>query len=173
MTEQGRHFAEEVLDIKASTVTQCPTCNGSGLKELDPKLIKKLQILLVDAPNVRVELDQAPCTAETALHRAELMHKAGALEGRNILLLGDDDSLSLAIPLYLAHMGRNRAVDNITVLELDPGRIGFLEQKCEEVGAAITIVQHDLRDPLPTNLKGQFDTFQTDPLILLRAPSFF
>jgi hypothetical protein len=173
LTELGRSYVSDMLDYSASAAAFCPACNGHGLQDPAPELVRALQRLLERAPGVRVELDQAPCTAETALRRAALMHDRGALEGRDVLLLGDDDSLSLAIPLYLAHQGRNRAVDNITVLELDPGRIAFLDQTCAEIGAGVTVVPHDLRDPLPQALRGRFDCFQTDPPYTVAGAALF
>lgn len=172
LTKRGQAFATSILDIEAAAddtgSNQCDVGN-----ELPEDLVENLRALLEKAPGVRVELDQAPCTPETALRRAALMHQAGALEGRQILLLGDDDSLSLAIPLYLAHQGRTRPVDNITVLEIDPGRISFLKEKCAEIGTQATMVPHDLRDPLPADLRGQFDVFQTDPPYTVEGATLF
>lgn len=173
LTELGWRYVSDMLDHSASAAAFCPACNGDGLQDPTPELVQALLRLLEHAPGVRVELDQAPCTAETALRRAALIHDRGALEGRDILLLGDDDSLSLAIPLYLAHQGRNRAVDNITVLELDPGRIAFLERTCAEIGARVTVIPHDLRDPLPDALRGRFDCFQTDPPYTVAGAALF
>ena len=172
LTEEGQTFATSFLDIEAAA-DDISADQDEGGHELPEGLMENMRALLDSAPGVRVELDQAPCTPETALRRAALMHRAGALEGRRILLLGDDDSLSLAIPLYLAHQGRKRPVDNITILEIDPGRISFLKEKCAEIGAQVTIVPHDLRDPLPARLKGQFDVFQTDPPYTVEGATLF
>ena len=49
------------------------------------------------APTARVELDQVHCDVETKIRRVLALHEAGALDGRRILLLGDDDLTSLAI----------------------------------------------------------------------------
>lgn len=173
LSKSGKIFATKILDIQATAGMSCQQCDGKGMAPLDKSLVERLKSLLQDAPGIRVELDQAPCTAETALYRAALMHKAGALEGRQILLLGDDDSLSLAIALFLAHHGRNSPVDNITILELDPGRISFLAEKSAEIGAKINIIAHDLRAPLSPQLKGQFDVFQTDPPYTIEGASLF
>ena len=173
LTDQGKAFVSEFLDLQASAPAQCEQCNGSGLLSPQTETVNQLQNLLEDAPPLDVALDQAPCTAETALRRAALMHKAGALEGRNILILGDDDSLSLAIPLYLAQQGRTSPVDNITVLELDPGRIEFLKAKTAALGANVSVLAHDIREPLPQSMVASFDTFQTDPPYTLNGAQLF
>jgi predicted methyltransferase len=172
LTVEGQAFAASVLDIEAQADDISADQDDVGHK-LPTDLLEKMRALLDSAPGVRVELDQAPCTPETALRRAALMHRAGALEGRQILLLGDDDSLSLAIPLYLAHQGRKRPVDNITILEIDLGRISFLNEKCAEIGAQVTVVPHDLRDPLPAHLIDRFDVFQTDPPYTVEGATLF
>ena len=171
LTDKGRAFATDVLNLSVTPPAHSVTAGDVGAP--DPALVRRLQDLLADAPHIRVELDQAPCTPETALRRAALMHRAGALEGRSNLLLGDDDSLSLAIPLYLAHLGRVSPVGNITVLELDPGRIAFLREKTAQIGAEVSIIPHDLRDPLPAELKGRFDVFQTDPPYTIEGARLF
>lgn len=173
LTEAGRAFSAEVLDLQAASVVLCSACDGTGLAAPDSALVERLYAIIKSAPGVKVELDQAPCTPETALRRAALMHKAGALEGRKILLLGDDDSLSLAIPLYLAAQGRTDPVDNITLLEIDEARMSFLREQTAALGAEVSIVPHDLRDPLPGHIRGSFDTFQTDPPYTVEGAQLF
>ena len=48
------------------------------------------------------------------------MHEAGALAGRRILLLGDDDLISVAIAAFAAHAGRGRAAARLAVVDCDP-----------------------------------------------------
>ena len=49
------------------------------------------------APEAKPELDQTHCTVDTKIRRVLRMHEAGALAGRRILILGDDDLVSVAI----------------------------------------------------------------------------
>jgi len=57
------------------------------------------------APPARMELDQAHCTVQTKLRRVLRMHQAGALDGARILLLGDDDLISVALAGFQREVG--------------------------------------------------------------------
>ncbi|WP_102961373.1 bis-aminopropyl spermidine synthase family protein [Mangrovicella endophytica] len=144
---------------------------GADLDDRLKPLLPLMEVHAADGPPVDVTLDQAPCTPETALRRAFAMHQAGALAGRRILLLGDDDSISVALSLIA------RAIDaaprRLSVLELDPGRIAHLERARERHGLAFEITAHDLRKPLPEGFKGAFDTAETDPPYTLEGASLF
>ena len=60
------------------------------------------------APNVRTELDQCHCTPKTMLRRVLALHAAGAIAGRRIMLLGDDDLISLALARFVTRFGSAR-----------------------------------------------------------------
>jgi hypothetical protein len=122
------------------------------------------------SPMVRVELDQAHCTPETAVRRALLLAEEGALEGGRVLLLGDDDLLSVAISSVAHHLGLAGPA-HLVVLDVDPELVAFLES-CHTLDSASpataggTVFEarvHDLRDPLPADLVGEFEAVVTDP----------
>lgn len=117
-------------------------------------------------PTVDVTLDQSHCTPDTNLRRVLLMQTLGALAGKAVLLLGDDDSVSLAIGLVgqvLSPGSSGRLTRRLTVVDTDARILAHLAQCAEEANLAIETVQHDLREPLPDALLGQFDTVMTDP----------
>src|SRR5262249_57636236 len=90
--------------------------------------VERLTELIGAAPSVDVTLDQCPCTPETAILRALLMLETGALEGRRVLILGDDDSLSLAIGLIGRALGKDDLTRGVSVIESDPRRVAFLRE---------------------------------------------
>jgi hypothetical protein len=108
------------------------------------------------APPVRVDLDQCHCTVETKLRRVLAVHAADALVGRRVLLLGDDDLISVAIRSVVRRFGSGATLAGLTVVDVDPALLGFLQRFAN-------CVRHDLRDPLPDGLRGAFDTVITDP----------
>jgi N4-bis(aminopropyl)spermidine synthase len=110
-------------------------------------------------PPVRVDLDQAHCTVETKVRRVLAMHAAGAVAGRRVLVLGDDDLVSVALELLAARHGIVPA--SLTVVEVDAALAGFLRSRLAGAGFPVTVLEHDLRGPLP--LEGPYDTLQTDP----------
>lgn len=129
---------------------------GSGRGLVEP-VAAELARLAAGAPPARTELDQSHCTVETKLRRALALHRAGALEGRRILLLGDDDLVSLAIHLLAVQGGFAESIRELAVVDVDPAVLAYLAP------FPVTRLEHDLRSPLPAALRGRFDTVFTDP----------
>ncbi|KQT57344.1 MULTISPECIES: bis-aminopropyl spermidine synthase family protein [unclassified Aureimonas] len=173
LSEAGLAVCRDTLGLSARHDPRCSCCAGRGIV-LDAALesvVAAMAAHIADGPPVDVTLDQAPCTPETSVLRAMAMHEAGALEGRDILILGDDDSLSVALSLLGRAIGAKPK--RLTVLELDPARIRQLQDAGERHGYPVEIVPHDLREPLPPELHRRFDTFQTDPPYTVDGMSLF
>lgn len=119
----------------------------------------ELTALAGRAPRVRGELDQSHCTVETKLRRVMLLRDEGALEGKRVLLLGDDDLLSLA----LHRLGLLDTVGELVVVDVDPAVLAFIARGLRRAVVTVACVEHDLRRPLPPALAGRFDTVFTDP----------
>ena len=101
LTGDGREFVERDLGMRTQLDITCATCAGHGIVIPDSLQaeVERLAEIIAGAPSVDVTLDQAPCSPDTAMRRALLMLQNGALEGKRVLLLGDDDSVSIAIGL--------------------------------------------------------------------------
>jgi predicted methyltransferase len=115
------------------------------------------------APTVRVELDQCHCTVETKLRRVLALHEADALIGRRILLLGDDDLISLAIRSVVRRFGSRKTVAQLTMLDVDPKVVRFARRELAGAPFPAACIEHDLRDSLPARLAASFDTVLADP----------
>ncbi|NKB69636.1 MAG: putative methyltransferase [Candidatus Latescibacteria bacterium] len=161
---------QAVLDsigVRSRRHFTCPCCRGRKVVPSDDLEIIRHQLteLARHRPVVDVRLDQAHSTPETALRRALLMYENDALEGRRILVLGDDDLVSLALGL----VGRALAGDeeppsfNVTVLELDRRLVEYIGAVSQREKLGIDCLAHDLRRPLPPNYVEAFDSFTTDP----------
>lgn len=165
LSEAGSRFVEDVLGIRARHQPQCSTCQGRGLV-IDPELepvLARLQHHFERMPTVDVTLDQAFCNPETSLRRALYLYRCGALEGKRVLFLGDDDRISLASALLGHALGGSDWSPRLLVVEKDPRILALLRSAAEEEGVALETREHDLRQPLPEELLGAFDTFETDP----------
>jgi predicted methyltransferase len=115
-------------------------------------------------PSVDVRLDQSHGTPETQVRRAVLMYESDALEGRDVAVLGDDDLLSVALALFRrAAAPGGPAPGRIVALDTDERLVDYVDGVSAERDLGIESVVHDLRDPLPEALAGQFDVFATDP----------
>jgi hypothetical protein len=93
------------------------------------------------------------------------MADAGALDGKRILLLGDDDLTSVAIRLVGEQLGAS--IGGLDVVDVDPDVCAFVAR----LGVEATV--HDLRDPLPARFRDAADTVFTDPPYTVPGATLF
>ena len=162
LTERGRQAVDAGQpDLSA----RCVSCDGRGLMipaEL-AGLAARLERAAVGGPQAKRELDQTHCTIITKIYRVLRMHEAGALAGKRVLLLGDDDLVSVAIAQFAAGRGLGGAPLRLTVVDTDPDVLAWAGRQVAGTGVEVELVEHDLRLPLPASLLGGFDTACTDP----------
>jgi predicted methyltransferase/L-amino acid N-acyltransferase YncA/DNA-directed RNA polymerase subunit RPC12/RpoP len=175
LTDEGIRFVEEHLNIRTKHDPTCPACNGKQIvipPQFRPAL-EKLERHFNQRPPVDVTLDQTPALPESSIRRALYMYQSGALEGKNVILLGEDDSVSLAIMFIGQALGRENFCKRLTVVEADARIIDFIREVSKAESLVIECVHHDLRDPLPKELQHEFDTFETDPPYTLGGLNLF
>jgi predicted methyltransferase len=145
--------------------TTCPTCGGRGLAlpEAVARLRRGLARVAEEAPAARPELDQCHCTPKTKLRRVLALHAAGALAGKRVLLLGDDDLMSVTLARFAEHLGGPPPIEELAVVDIDDRLLAFVRAQLRGVSFAVRTVHCDLRDPLPGPLARRFDTVVTDP----------
>ncbi len=171
-TESGRRWASGQLGLGAPLMLDVPLAPGPLTGALE-SLRQAVEARMVDAPSTDVTLDQAPCTADTAARRVGLLYRSGALEGRRVLMIGDDDSISLACGLLSKVVAHRPLARRLAVIDIDARRLAFLADMAARDGIAIETIHHDLREPLPPDLIGGFDTFVTDPPYTLDGARLF
>ncbi|MGP8000056.1 MAG: bis-aminopropyl spermidine synthase family protein [Streptosporangiaceae bacterium] len=144
---------------------RCPACAGHGviIPDAVDALVTELEQRSAGVPGARLELDQTHCTVDTKVRRVLRMHEVGAVDGKSILLLGDDDLTSAALAAFCALPGSPARIRRLTVLDTDADLLGFLGGQLAGAPFPVDLCQHDLRDPLPPGLHGQFDVVFTDP----------
>jgi len=159
----GRRVAGELGGGPASDCA-CAACAGTGfgLPERYAALDEPLRTSLAAVPPADRALDQAHCTVETKLRRVAYLRDAGALGGRSVLLLGDDDQLAVTIALAGAALG-DRPPARLAVVDVDPAVLAFARVELDRLGLRAELVLHDVRRPLPEALRGGFDAVFTDP----------
>jgi predicted methyltransferase len=163
LSRVGRElFGAGRLRLSAS---MCPACAGTTLAlpdELAPS-VRDVARVAREAPQPRFELDQCHCTVETKLRRVLAMHEADALVGRRILVLGDDDLVSLALASVVRRFGSPSTIAGLTVLDNDPAVVAFVRRRLAKAPFPVSCVLQDLRDPLPPGFGSRFDVVLTDP----------
>jgi N4-bis(aminopropyl)spermidine synthase len=132
-----------------------------------------LQAAADGAPGAKTELDQTHCTVSTKLARVLRMHEARALAGQRILVLGDDDLISVAVAHVLASVGRPTAIRRLTVVDTDVDVLDWICAQVTGTGVAVEAVEHDLRQPLPQALAAAFDVVLTDPPYTVAGAELF
>ncbi|MDB5576250.1 MAG: hypothetical protein JWR80_1426 [Bradyrhizobium sp.] len=176
LTGDGREFVERDLGMRTTQLDiTCAVCAGHGIVIPDSLKaeVERLAEVIAAAPSVDVTLDQAPCMPDTAMRRALLMLQNGALEGKRVLLLGDDDSVSIAIGLLGRALRQGDLTRGVTVVDADERRISFLRDAAAREQLALEVVHHDLRHPLPERLLRSFDVIETDPPYTLEGARLF
>jgi len=158
LTEKGREYVEGVLGFSKATEVDDgeASIRVQALSDDHLKVLDKLREFSKLRPMPSMLLDQAFATPETALKRTLYMMREGDLVGREVLFLGDDDFTSVASALLGVAQG-------ITVLDVDERLLNTISDISVKEGLGLECVLHDLREPLPPNLKGRFDVVLTDP----------
>ena len=162
---------------EAQTSAICKVCEGTGIAPGGPewdKVLRSVSAYFKGNPRVDVTLDQSHCTPETNVRRVAYMHEHGALAGKDVLVLGDDDSLSAGIALagkVLSPTGR--LARRVVAVDTDNRILTHLRDIAVEEGVLIGLIRHDLRKPLPEDLHGEFDTVATDPAYTLPGLELF
>jgi predicted methyltransferase/DNA-directed RNA polymerase subunit RPC12/RpoP len=154
---------------------QCPCCDGLGTVVPDPAaaLTGLLERVALGVPAAKMELDQTHCTPDTKLRRVLRMHEAGALAGQRVIVLGDDDLVSVAVAAFAAQVEPAAAPRRLAVVECDPDLAAYLGHQLADLGTDAEIVMHDLREPLPTALRAGFDVACTDPPYTVAGAELF
>lgn len=156
LTPDGQEFAAELHVARTENVV-CETCAGSGFEfEQFAEAYREFVPLLRKRPPAEATYDQGALTADSVFRRLSLMYSKGDVADQRILLLGDDDLLSLALAL-------TRLPREIVVVEIDLRLCRFIEHVAREKNLNLRVICQDVRERLPADLRANFDTFVTDP----------
>jgi predicted methyltransferase/DNA-directed RNA polymerase subunit RPC12/RpoP len=153
----------------------CAACGGRGLvipPEL-AELAETLQHAADGAPEAKAELDQTHCTVASKLGRVLRMHEANALAGQRVLLLGDDDLISVAIAKFAAFVGNPGMIRRLAVVDTDRAVLDWAARQTAGSAVALEVIEHDLRRPLPAGLIDAFDVVATDPPYTVAGAELF
>jgi predicted methyltransferase len=153
----------------------CPCCEGRGttLPAAVAALAPALERAAAGVPAAKLELDQTHCTVDTKLRRVVRMHDAGALGGQRVLLLGDDDLVSVAVGAFAGLAGGAARPRRLAVVDCDRDLLAYLDGQLTGFGLAADVVEHDLREPLPGSLLASFDVVATDPPYTVAGAELF
>lgn len=156
LTPAGRiAFERWGVALSPPVHTRCSQCSIGPAPLPEPH--EKFSQIAQRRPPAAPEFEQGFLTEDSVMRRTAWLDRCGDLAQKEIVLLGDDDLLSIALALT----GRPA---QIVVFEIDQRLVDFLNDQARHHGWPLTAYQHDLRQPLPEEFLGRFDVFVTDPL---------
>ncbi|MER5430595.1 GNAT family N-acetyltransferase [Streptomyces sp. NPDC002588] len=163
LTEAGQDLVAR-LGMDLSLDATCRTCDGRELVIPDvlAEAVPRLRALMESGPAADMAIDQSHCTAETKVRRVLALLTAGALPGGSLLLIGDDDLVSLAVAVVGDVLG-GPIVERVTVVDISDEILDYVQKVAGGLGTRVETVRHDLRHPLPKELHGRHDVAMTDP----------
>ena len=168
LTGEGEEYVKTVLGLSLKESLICEACSGRivTIKNQFQKILDKMKKYVKLRPRPYTWLDQAFCTPETAVLRALFMFEEGDIEGRRIIFLGDDDLTSIAASLL-------KASRKITVIDIDDRLLKLIDEISRSEELNVECVHHDLRQPLPKELKNNYDIVFTDPPYTVQGLKLF
>lgn len=159
--KNGIFYLDKKIDIKISDSFLCDKCNGRRVFDnlnLWGDLIKDYDEILKNRPKPTNIYDQGVVDNESAISRFLYMLSRGDLYKKKVIILGDDDLMSILFSL-------SNLVDEITVLEIDERIVNFINLvKKERNLKNIEAYVYDARDIIDEKFKNKYDTFFTDPV---------
>ncbi len=150
----------------------CPRCEGSGVDvpERYHPVLHALERLWEGRPEVDVRLDQSFALPLSNLRRCLFALDRGALLGKRVLFIGDDDAGSLAVALLARELGASLSV---AALDVDNRVLEYIASSAAREGVSVELIEHDVRTPLPPEHRGAYDTVFTDPPYTLPGLELF
>lgn len=137
----------------------CQACAGKGIAADGgwDELLSRFREAVKGRPEPVLELFQGYMVPEDVVARLALMNVYGDLEGKRLLIIGDDDMLSIAA-------GLSGLPSKVTVLEADRRVVDFINSRSRELGLGVEAFQYNVKDPLPEWARGSYDVFSSEPL---------
>ncbi|MGQ0792626.1 MAG: bis-aminopropyl spermidine synthase family protein [Deltaproteobacteria bacterium] len=164
LTSEGKRLAE---GVPAPEDLSCEDCEGRGISiakfaEVEERFLK----IQKRRPPAIIKFDQGYVTPRTSVSRLALAYERGDVAGKDILLLGDDDLMSVVF-------GLSGLARSITVCEIDERIVNFIGETAAGEGFRVDVKQFDLHRPLPKEHAKHYDTFLCDPPETLKAAEAF
>ncbi|MBN3037398.1 MAG: bis-aminopropyl spermidine synthase family protein [Candidatus Diapherotrites archaeon] len=98
---------------------------------------------------------QEKINEEAVAAKVAFIDQRGDLEGTDILVIGDDDFLGVALAL-------TDLPNSVTVIDIDQRVVDATNRLAGENGLRLKAMHYDVQEPLPPSLERSFDAFVTE-----------
>ena len=166
--EKGREWVRRRLDL-IFDYDPLPGSFNSNLMEIPEEFsfLNNIQKIIKNRPTPEYSLDQSHADFSTIIKRTLYLLKKGDIEGRRIIFLGDDDSISLAV-------GLTQLAKEITVLDVDKRVLNYISEQADEHSLRnFNVLTHDLREPCPEKITNKYDVVVMDPPYTIQGLRLF
>ncbi len=168
ITDKGKEVIETLGGTNRRFI--CTNCNGYGyvfpLEQFTDKLtIYKKYTNMRGKPDTTI--DQSFATAETSLKRVLFMIHNYDLFISNCAFIGDSDLTSIVLALFAPKDIR------ITVFDIDVRIRKIIEQANSDLDLNIEFVEHNLREPIPSQYQKKYSCINTDPPYTINGCDLF
>jgi len=164
LTEAGEEERKR-LNLKIYDV-RCDNCEGKGIVEDPFGILNDYKNIASHRPKPTADYDQGYIKEEDVMRRVAFIYERGDLEGAEIIVIGDDDLISLGMAL-------TGLPKRIVVLEIDDRLINFINESAEKYGFPVEARKFDVRNDIDESLRGNFDVFITDPVETIDGITLF
>ncbi len=156
LTKKGMRLCEE-QNIKGMEVA-CDECEGTGYSVHEFEDVLQEYKKIVSTRPVSVEqYDQGFISSEGVIQRVEFIYERGDLVNSEILVVGDDDLLSVAVAL-------TGMAKQVTALDIDKRVVDYINTIADSYSLPLEAHVYDVQRALPEHLKGRYQVFVTDPV---------
>jgi S-adenosylmethionine decarboxylase proenzyme len=156
--EKGREWVKQNLSLKFD-YDPLPESFENIIEKLPEEFayLNVLKDILNNRPVPEFALDQSHADFSTIIKKVLYLLKKGDIEGRKIIFLGDDDSISIAL-------GMTKLADEITIVDIDIRVLEFITQSAKTLKFKnFKVLHHDLRESCPEAIMNNYDVVIMDP----------
>jgi len=118
-------------------------------------ILKKIKKVYKEI-NPKDEFEQGSLRPEASVRKVTYAINRGDVAGKNLVCVGDDDLLSLI-------MGMTGLPKSILVLDIDKDILSTIRRHAKKLSVPIKTKNHNLCYPIPSEFRGKYDTFFTQP----------
>ena len=146
---------------------RCRVCDARGYTVPDSLDVARAFYKIAERRPLPIEdYDQGYISPEDVLRRIGFMYERGDLAASEIIVIGDDDLLSIAAAL-------TGLPKRVVAIEVDERLVRFINRIAEEHDLSLEARSYDVQEPLSEELVRSFDVFVCDPVETLAGIKLF